>query len=83
LGTERTMRKLMNGVLIGFGSALSIVLPTSWHLLMLVLDSEYLIVAEAKVIEAAQIATSVGTILGIILVVAGSSLELLRRKIIG
>ncbi len=77
------MKKLISGVLIGFGSALSIILPTSWHLLMLVLDSEYLIVAEARVIEAAQIAASVGTILGILLVAAGLSMELLGRKIIG
>ena len=42
------MRKLMNGVLIGFGSALSIVVSAAWVLLSLVLESEYLIVARRK-----------------------------------
>ena len=49
------MRKLMNGVLIGFGSALSIVVSTAWVLLSLVLELRYLVVAEAKVIGAASI----------------------------
>ena len=75
------MRKLINGVLIGFGSALSIVVSTAWVLLSLVLKSEYLIVAEAKVIEAAQIATVVGSILGMVLVVAGLGLELHARSL--
>ena len=75
------MRKLINGVLIGFGSALSIVVSTAWVLLSLVLKSEYLIVAEAKVIEAAQIATVVGSILGMVLVVAGLGLELHVRSL--
>ena len=75
------MRKLINGVLIGFGSALSIVVSTAWVLLSLVLESEYLIVAEAKVIGAAQIATVVGSILGMVLVVAGLGLELHARSL--
>ena len=75
------MRKLTNGVLIGFGSALSIVVSTTWVLLSLVLESEYLIVAEAKVIEAAQTATIVGSILGIVLIVAGLGLELHARSL--
>jgi len=74
------MRKLINGFLIGFGSALSITLFAAWQLLWRVLDSEYLIVAEAKVIEVAQIATNVGTIFGILLVIAGIGLELLGKK---
>jgi hypothetical protein len=74
------MRKLINGFLIGFGSALSIILFASWILLLRVLESGYLIVAEAKVIEAAQIATNAGTIFGILLVIAGLGLELLGKK---
>jgi len=74
------MRKVINGFLIGFGSALSIILFTAWQLLWRVLDSGYLIVAEAKVIEAAQIATNVGTIFGILLVIAGLGFELLGKK---
>ena len=80
MGTERTMRKLIDNFLIGFGSALSIILFTSWQLLWRVLDSGYLIVAEAKVIKAAQIATNVGTVLGILFVAAGLGMELLERK---
>ena len=75
------MRKLMNGVLIGFGSALSMVVSAAWVLLSLVLESEYLIVAEAKVIEAAQTATIVGSILGMVLVIAGLGLELYTRSL--
>lgn len=74
------MRKLINGFLIGFGSALLIILFVAWQLLWRVLDSGYLIVAEADVIEAAQIATNVGTIFGILLVIAGLGLELLGKK---
>ncbi|MDH5779271.1 MAG: hypothetical protein OEZ29_01600 [Candidatus Bathyarchaeota archaeon] len=75
------MRKLMNGVLIGFGSALSVVVSAAWVLLSLVLESRYLIVAEAKVVEAAQIATVVGAILGIVLIGAGLGLELHARSL--
>jgi hypothetical protein len=75
------MRKLMNGVIIGFGSALSIAVSAAWVLLSLVLESEYLVVAEAKVIEAAQTATVVGSILGIVLVVARLGLELHARSL--
>lgn len=75
-----TMRKLINGVLIGFGSALSIICFASWLLFLRVLDSGYLIVVEADVMEAAQIAANVGAILGILLVVAGLGMELFRRK---
>jgi len=75
------MRKLINGVLIGFGSALSIVVSAAWVLLSLVLESEYLIVAEAKVIGAAQIAIVVGAIVGIVLVVAGLGVELHARSL--
>ena len=49
------MRKLMNGVLIGFGSALSIVVSAAWVLLSLVFESRYLVVAGAKVIGVASI----------------------------
>ena len=65
---------------MGFGSALSIILFAAWQLLWLVLDSGYLIVAEADVIEAAQIATNVGIIFGILLVIVGLGLELLGKK---
>jgi len=65
---------------MGFGSALSIILFAAWQLLWAVIDSGYLIVAEADVIEAAQIATNVGTIFGILLVIAGLGLELLGKK---
>lgn len=75
------MRKLMNGVIIGFGSALSTVVSAAWVLLSLVLESKYLVVEEAKVIGAAQIATVVGSILGIVLVVAGLGLELRANKL--
>jgi len=74
------MRELINGILVGFGSALFIVIFASWYLLSLCLDSGYLIVGEAKVMEAAQMATNVGTILGILLVIAGLGMELFRRK---
>jgi len=74
------MRKLINGVLIGFGSALSIVVSAAWVLLSLVLESRYLIVSEAKVVGAAQIAAIVGSILGIVLIVAGLGLELRARS---
>jgi len=56
---------------------------TSWQLLWRVLDSKYLIVAEAKVIEAAQIATNIGAVLGILLIAVGLGIELLGRKKIG
>lgn len=79
-GGEEKMRKLINGFLIGFGLALSIILFAAWQLLWRVLESEYLIVAEAKVIEAAQIVTNVGTVFGVLLVVAGLGLELLGKK---
>lgn len=52
----------------------------AWQLLWRDLDSGYLVVAEAKVIEAAQIATNVGTIFGVLLVIAGLGLELLGKK---
>jgi len=74
------MRKLIDGFLIGFGSALSIILLASWILLLRVLESGYLTVAEADIIEAAQIATIIGTLLGVLLVTAGLSLELAGRK---
>ena len=70
------MRKLMNGVLIGFGSALSTVVFSAWCLLWMVLDSGYFIVTEAKVIKAAYIATNVGVFLGILLVAIGLGIEL-------
>jgi len=70
----------MDGIPIGFGSALSILIFTSWHFLLQCLDSGYLIVGEAKLMRAVQIAANVGTILGIPLAVAGLSLELLGRK---
>lgn len=73
------MRKVLNGVLIGFGSALSVIVFASWHLLLRCLESRYLIVGEAKVIQAAQIATNVGTVVGVLLVVAGLGMELLGR----
>ena len=74
------MRKLIEGFLVGFGSALSIILSASWVLLLRVLESGYLIVAEADVIEVAQVATTSGTVVGIVLVVFGLGLELLRRE---
>ena len=80
MGVVTNMRRLVNGILIGFGSALSIVIFASWHLLLLCLDSGYLIVGEADVMKAAQIATNVGAILGILLVVAGLGIELLWKK---
>jgi hypothetical protein len=74
------MKRLFNGVLVGFGSALSIIVFVSWHFLSLCLDSGYLIVGEAKLMEAIQITTNVGVVLGILLVVAGLGMELLGRK---
>lgn len=70
------MRRLASGVLIGFGSALSLVVYAAWDLLQNVLESEYLIVHEAKVISAAQTASHVGIVLGILLVFTGVSIEL-------
>jgi hypothetical protein len=49
------VRRLLGGVLIGSGSALSVVVFVSWQLLMWCLESGYLIVGEAKVVEAAQV----------------------------
>jgi hypothetical protein len=74
------VRRLLGGVLIGSGSALSVVVFVSWQLLMWCLESGYLIVGEAKVVEAAQVATVVGAVLGVLLVVAGLGLELFGRK---
>ena len=74
------MRKLINGFLIGFGSALSIILLASWILLLRALESGYLTVAETDIIEAAQIATIIGTFLGVLLVTTGLSLESAGRK---
>lgn len=73
------MRRLISGILIGFGSAMSLIVYASWILLGWVLESKYLIVFEAKVISAAETATNLGTILGILLVVAGLGMELLAR----
>lgn len=42
-----------------------------------------LIVAEAKVIETAQIATNIGAILGILFIAVGLGMELLGRKKVG
>lgn len=77
------MRKLVDGFLIGFGSAMSIITFTAWELLWRVLDSGYLVVAEADVITAAQKATYVGVILGVLLVAAGLCVEWLGRKKVG
>lgn len=74
------MRRLLDGILIGFGFALSILLFASWHLLLRCLDSRYLIVGEAKVMEATHIATGVGTLLGVLLVAVGLVVELLGRR---
>lgn len=73
------MRKFVSGVLVGFGSALSVAIYTAWDLLLACLDSEYLIVGEAKVIRAAEIATHIGTALGILLIIAGLSVALFGR----
>jgi len=70
------MRRLASGVLIGFGSATSLVVYTAWDLLQNVLQSRYLIVHEAKVISAAETASHVGIVLGILLVFTGVSMEL-------
>ena len=70
------MRRLASGVLIGFGSAVSLVVYAAWDLLQNVLESEYLIVHEAKVISAAETASHVGIVLGILLVFAGLNMEL-------
>ncbi|MDH5690342.1 MAG: hypothetical protein OEY81_02790 [Candidatus Bathyarchaeota archaeon] len=73
------MRRLIVGFLTGFGAALSIILFTGWNFLLAVLDSGYVTVAEADVIEAAQLATTVGAMLGILLIAAGVGVELLAR----
>ncbi len=73
------MMKLIDGFLIGFGSALSIIVSAASVFLSRVLESGYLIVEEAKVIKAAQIATNAGILLGLLLVAAGLGIELSRR----
>ncbi len=74
------MRKLLNGVLIGFGSALALIVSTAWCLLWMVLDSGYFVVTEAKVITAAYLATNAGVVLGILLLAIGLGIELFARK---
>ena len=64
---------------MGFGAALSIILFTGWNFLLAVLDSGYVIVAEADVIELAQLTTAVGAMVGILLIAAGVGVELLAR----
>ena len=70
------MRRLASGILIGFGSAMSLVVYVVWDLLGRVLESEYLIVQEAKVVSAAETAAHTGTLLGMLLVFTGVSIEL-------
>ena len=70
------MRGLASGVLIGFGSAVSLVVYAALDLLQNILESEYLILHEAKVISAAETASHVGIVLGILLVFAGLNMEL-------
>jgi hypothetical protein len=69
------MSKLIKGILIGFGLALSIVAFAAWTLLLMFVESGYLIVGEAKVMEGAQTATVAGVVLGVLLVVAGVGLR--------
>jgi hypothetical protein len=54
--------------------------PKKWNLLVRCLESIHLVAGEAKGIEAAQTATITGTLLGVLLVTAGLSLELAGRK---
>ena len=70
------MRRLASGVLIGFGSAVSLVVCAAWDLLQNVLESEYLILHEARVISGAETASHGGIVLGILLVFTGVSMEL-------
>ena len=75
------MRRLASGILIGFGSAMSLVVYVVWDLLGRVLESEYLIVQEAKVVSAAETAAHTGTLLGMLLVFTGVSIELFAGAI--
>lgn len=70
------MRRLISGILIGFGTATSLIIYMAWDLLGRVLESKYLIIDEAKVISAAETATHIGTILGMLLIFTGLSIEL-------
>ncbi|MCW4019874.1 MAG: hypothetical protein NWF14_01405 [Candidatus Bathyarchaeota archaeon] len=75
------MRRLISGILIGFGTAMSLIVYATWDLLARVLESKYLIVHEAKVISAAETATQIGTIVGMLLVFTGLSIELFSAAI--
>jgi hypothetical protein len=52
------MRRLISGILIGFGTATSLTVYAAWNLLGQVLESKYLVINEAKVISAAETANS-------------------------
>jgi len=73
------MGKLLNGVLIGFGSALSTVTFASWHVLLLAVSSRFLIIGEADFMQAVEYATYLMTILGILCAITGLGIELYQR----
>lgn len=74
------MGKLLNGTLIGFGSALSIITFASWHILLLFVSQRFLMVDEADFMEAVEITTNLMTILGILLTITGINMELYQRR---
>jgi len=70
------MGKLLNGILIGFGSTLSIITFASWHILLLAISSRFLIIGEADFMQAIEYATYITTILGILCANTGLGIEL-------
>jgi len=73
------MGKLLNGILIGFGSALSIITFASWHILLLSVSQRFLIIGEADFMQAVEITANLTTIMGILCVITGLSMELHQR----
>ena len=74
------MGKLLNGILTGFGAALSIITFASWHILLLAVSSRFLIIGEADFMQAVEFASYLTTIIGILCVVTGLSMELYQRR---
>jgi len=73
------MGKLLNGVLVGFGFALSIVVFASWHFLVFSISQGFLVVGEADFMQAVEVAANLMTAVGVLLTVAGIGVELYQR----
>jgi len=73
------MGRMVNGVLVGFGSALSVFAFASWQVLVFSVSQGFLIVGEADFVRAVEVAANFMIAIGILLIVIGISMELYQR----